>query len=161
MSSFMNRALQWSHRIDIPADIDIYKAAERFVAETSKKPHFCLRIAMCVVVHVGIDCLHDEIDVCTRHILHAAICNDQICCHRRLCVHRPSTRDHNAHRMTEAAQDCFDGYSVMFNTRGDAHRRGRCADKAAEEGIAPWKIGMLAACLCMWDTMWGVRARRV
>ena len=59
------------------------------------------------------------------------------------------------------AQDCFDGYSVMFNTRGDAHRRGRSADKAAEEGIAPWKIGMLAACLCMWDTMWGVRARRV
>ena len=105
-SSFMNCILQWSHRILIPDELDIFKVSERFVEETSKRPHFC-------------------------------------------------------RMMTQEAQEWFDGYSVMFNTRGDAHRRGRCADKAAEEGIAPWKIGMLAACLCLWDTMWGVRTRRV
>ena len=131
------------------------------MAETWQKPHFCLRIAICGVAHVRVEWLHDEIDVCTRHILHAAIVDYHICGHRRLGVHRPPTCDHNAHRMTEEAQDYFDGYSAMFNIRGDHHRRGRCADKAAEEGIAPWKIGMLAACLCLWDTMWSVRALRV
>ena len=87
----MNCVLQWSHRIEIPADLDIYKAAERFVAETSKRPHFCLRIVSCIVIHVYVDCIHDEIDVCTRHILHAAMGTYQTCCHHRLCVHRPPT----------------------------------------------------------------------
>ena len=80
-SSFMNCILQWSHRILIPDELDIFKASERFVAETSKRPHFCLRIVSCIVIHVYVDCIHDEIDVCTRHILHAATGTYHTCCH--------------------------------------------------------------------------------
>ena len=56
-------------------------------------------------------------------------------------------------RMDDDARDAFDGFSAMFNIRGHALRRGKEADKSAEEGIAPWKIGMLAACLLLWDIM--------
>ena len=58
--------------------------------------------------------------------------------------------------MDSEARDAFDGFSAMFNIRGHSLRRGKEADKSAEEGIAPWKIGMLAACLLLWDIMWKV-----
>ena len=59
-------------------------------------------------------------------------------------------------RMDDEARDAFDGFSAMFNIRGYGLRRGKEADKSAEEGISPWKIGMLAACLLLWDIMWKV-----
>ena len=59
-------------------------------------------------------------------------------------------------RMDDEARDAFDGFSAMFNIRGYSLRRGKEADKSAEEGISPWKIGMLAACLLLWDIMWKV-----
>ena len=59
--------------------------------------------------------------------------------------------------MAGAARDALDGLSAMFNIRGAALRRGMEADKSADEGISPWKIGMLAGCLLMWDIMWKVR----
>ena len=88
-------------RIDVPAELDIYKASERLVKQLARYPHLCLK-------------------------------------------------------MEPAAQDYFDGYSAMFNIRGKQLRRYKSADKSAEEGIAPWKIGMLAACLYLWDVMWEV-----
>ena len=64
------------------------------------------------------------------------------------------------HRMDEEATDAFDGFQAMFNIRGKYFRRSKCADKSADEGISPWKIGMMAACLLIWDVMWDVRLSR-
>ena len=60
-------------------------------------------------------------------------------------------------RMDEEATDAFDGFQAMFNIRGKHFRRSKSADKSADEGISPWKIGMMAACLLIWDVMWEVR----
>ena len=51
--------------------------------------------------------------------------------------------------MDNHARDAFDGFSAMYNIRGASLRKGANADKSAEEGISPWKIGMLAACLLL------------
>ena len=59
--------------------------------------------------------------------------------------------------MDDQARDAFDGFSAMYNIRGASLRKGANADKSAEEGISPWKIGMLAACLLLWDLAWKVR----
>ena len=59
--------------------------------------------------------------------------------------------------MDNHARDAFDGFSAMYNIRGASLRKGANADKSAEEGISPWKIGMLAACLLLWDLAWKVR----
>ena len=64
------------------------------------------------------------------------------------------------HRMDEEATDAFDGFQAMFNIRGKHFRRSKSADKSADEGISPWKIGMMAACLLIWDVMWDVRLPR-
>ena len=58
--------------------------------------------------------------------------------------------------MTADARDSFDGFQAMFNVRANSCRRGKEADKAADEGISPWKIGQLAAALLLWDIMWNV-----
>ena len=61
------------------------------------------------------------------------------------------------HRMDEEATDAFDGFQAMFNIRGKHFRRCKSADKSADEGISPWKIGMMAAFLLIWHVMWKVR----
>ena len=45
--------------------------------------------------------------------------------------------------------------SVHGNARTEAARDSGDADAGAEWGAAPWKLGMLAAALFMWDVMWG------
>ena len=59
--------------------------------------------------------------------------------------------------MDPEATDAFDDFQAMFNIRGKHYRRSKSADKSADEGISPWKIGMMAACLLIWDVMWDVR----
>ena len=63
--------------------------------------------------------------------------------------------------MDQHARDAFDGFSAMHNMRGASLRKGANADKSAEEGISPWKIGMLSACLLLWDLGWKVRPHAV
>ena len=45
--------------------------------------------------------------------------------------------------MDDDANDAFDGFSAMFNIRGYHLRRGKEADKSADEGASPLAIGLL------------------
>ena len=46
----------------------------------------------------------------------------------------------------------------MGTARANQLRKGSGADAAAEEGIGPWKLGMLSAVLYLWDIMWWAKA---
>ena len=64
--------------------------------------------------------------------------------------------------MEDDARDEFDGFSAMFSVRAyHLRRNAKEADKAADEAISPWKIGMLATCLLLWDIMWEVQCMYV
>ena len=56
--------------------------------------------------------------------------------------------------LSEEARWYFTSYQAMFSIRGSQPRTSKNAAEGAEEGISPWKLGMLAACLLLWDVMW-------
>ena len=57
-------------------------------------------------------------------------------------------------QLSEEARGYFTSYQAMFSIRGSLMRTSKNATEGAEEGISPWKLGMLAACLLLWDVMW-------
>ena len=57
-------------------------------------------------------------------------------------------------QLSEEARGYFTSYQAMFSIRGSLMRTSKNASEGAEEGISPWKLGMLAACLLLWDVMW-------
>ena len=58
--------------------------------------------------------------------------------------------------MSQEAAARFRSAQTMFNVRCAHFRTSASPDDASEEGIMPWKLGMLAACLYLWDVMIGV-----
>ena len=56
--------------------------------------------------------------------------------------------------LSDEARGYFTSYQAMFSIRGAQQRTSKNAAEGAEEGISPWKLGMLAACLLLWDVMW-------
>ena len=57
-------------------------------------------------------------------------------------------------QLSEEARGYFTSYQAMFSIRVSLIRTSKNAAEGAEEGISPWKLGMLAACLLLWDVMW-------
>lgn len=70
----------------------------------------------------------------------------------KLCKVAP----HRVIKLTTEARGVFLGYQTMYNIKVKQSRDAHDADAGAEYGIAPWKLGQLAACLLMWDILWGV-----
>ena len=56
--------------------------------------------------------------------------------------------------LSDEARGYFTSYQAMFSIRGAQQRTSKNAAEVAEEGISPWKLGMFAACLLLWDVMW-------
>ena len=58
---------------------------------------------------------------------------------------------------TVGARGMFLSYQTFYNVKVKQARDKMDADAGAEFGIAPWKLGQLAACLLMWDILWGTK----
>jgi hypothetical protein len=63
---------------------------------------------------------------------------------------------HRTIEMTTAGKGAFKGYQTMYNIKVKMSRDENDPDAGAEWGIAPWKLGQLAAALLCWDIMWGI-----
>lgn len=62
---------------------------------------------------------------------------------------------HRVIDLSPQAQSEFVGYQTLYNIRVKVARDACDADSAAEFGTSPWKLGMIAASLYLWDIMWG------
>ena len=62
-------------------------------------------------------------------------------------VHRPM-------KFSEAALKVFSSYSVYFNITVHTSREEEDVDGGASYGARPWKLGMFAAALTLWDIQW-------
>ena len=58
--------------------------------------------------------------------------------------------------LDEEAKGAFLSYSVYYNVLVKKSRDEMDADTGAENGIGPWKLGMLACALLLWDILWKI-----
>ena len=56
----------------------------------------------------------------------------------------------------QEARENFTSYCTFFNIKVKLSRDNDNADEGAEQGTAPWKLGMMAGALLLWDVMWDV-----
>ena len=70
-------------------------------------------------------------------------------------VAHTKTQAHRVLEMDPGAVGEFTGICVLYNINVKVSRDACLADDGAEWGTSPWKLGMLAACLVLWDIMWG------
>lgn len=61
---------------------------------------------------------------------------------------------HKKLTMTDEARGKFLSYSTYFNIEVKRARDACDSDTGAEYGTSPWKLGMIAASLVLWDVMW-------
>ena len=100
---------------------------------------------MCSPLSVCVDFMCARIDIPAKYDLQVQA---------KEFIKRTAQHPHLKLTLSEEAQEYFDSYQAMFNIRGEQLRSGHDADASAEKGISPWKIGMLSACLYMWDVLW-------
>ena len=62
--------------------------------------------------------------------------------------------------LSDEARGTFLSYQTHFNVKVKVARDANDVNLGAEYGAAPWKLGMLAACLLMWDVLWEARIYR-
>ena len=58
--------------------------------------------------------------------------------------------------LDDEAKGAFLSYSVFYNVLVKKSRDEKDADGGAENGIGPWKLGMLACALLLWDILWKI-----
>jgi hypothetical protein len=63
---------------------------------------------------------------------------------------------HRLVTMDAAAKGAFLSYQTFYNILVKQARDDFDADSGAENGIGPWKVGMIATLLLLWDILWGV-----
>eukprot|EP00972_Heterocapsa_arctica_P028488 4190943-Heterocapsa_arctica.AAC.1 len=70
-------------------------------------------------------------------------------------VRRCACCPHRVMILSDDASASFQSYNCMYNVKVKQARDSNDSDSGAEWGIAPWKLGMLAASLFLWDILWG------
>ncbi|CAK0797938.1 unnamed protein product, partial [Prorocentrum cordatum] len=71
-----------------------------------------------------------------------------------LTEHCAQQGPHHEIVLSEAAKGKFASYSTYYNIMVKTARDANDPDKGAKNGIGPWKLGMIAACLLLADIMW-------
>ena len=147
----MSRQVEWclpNRRLDIPDDKDLIEAAKRLVSYTSRRPHLTLDFDR--AAREQFDSYGVMFNTRANQLRKGA--DADAAAEEGMPAYYMYTTC-----MYECCLVCIPSQPVEYHRSCDT-----CVLPVANDimhhitGIGPWKLGMLSACLFLWDIMWQV-----